>query len=101
MGRYKWEIYGRYQHEGFRHVPPISELGERDIGVSGIGIMAATMSCPPARIIVPANASRIRVSMAFASIQERVSCTARSCEARIRSSPQTGAASETDLGADR
>ena len=74
---------------------------ERDIGVSGIGIMAATMSCPPARIIVPANASRIRVSMAFASIQERVSCTARSCEARIRSSPQTGAASETDLGADR
>ena len=32
--------------EGFRQVPPISELGEGDIGVSGIGTMAAAKVTP-------------------------------------------------------
>ncbi len=36
----------RVEVEGFRQVPPISELGERDIGVSGIGTIAAARVTP-------------------------------------------------------
>ncbi|MYA05742.1 MAG: endonuclease/exonuclease/phosphatase family protein [Caldilineaceae bacterium SB0664_bin_22] len=35
--------------EGFHQVPPISELGERDIGVSGIGTMATARVIPVGR----------------------------------------------------
>ena len=39
----------RVEVEGFRQVPPISELGEQDIGVSGIGTVAAARVAPPGR----------------------------------------------------
>ena len=35
--------------EWFRQVPPISELGENDIGVSGIGTIAAARVAPRGR----------------------------------------------------
>ena len=39
----------RVEVEGFRQVQPISELGERDIGVSGIGTIAAARVAPLGR----------------------------------------------------
>ena len=39
----------RVEVEGFRQVPPISELGEGDIGVSGIGTMAVAKVTPVGR----------------------------------------------------
>ena len=39
----------RVEVQGFRQVPPISELGERDIGVSGIGTIAAARVVPLGR----------------------------------------------------
>ena len=36
----------RVEVEGFRQVPPISELGEREIGVSGIGTLATAKVTP-------------------------------------------------------
>ena len=40
------QLSDRVEVEGFRQVPPISELGERDIGVSGIGTIAAARVTP-------------------------------------------------------
>ena len=39
----------RVEVEWFRQVPPISELGENDIGVSGIGTIAAARVAPRGR----------------------------------------------------
>ena len=39
------KLSDRVEVEGFRQIPPISELGARDIGISGIGTMAA-MAAP-------------------------------------------------------
>ena len=40
------QLSDRVEVERFRQVPPISELGERDIGVSGIGTIAAARVTP-------------------------------------------------------
>ena len=39
----------RAEIEWFRQIPPISELGERDIGASGIGTMAVARVAPRGR----------------------------------------------------
>ena len=43
------QLSDRVDVERFRQVPPISELGENDIGVSGIGTMAAARVVPLSR----------------------------------------------------
>ena len=43
------QLSDRVEVEGFRQVPPISELGEGDIGVSGIGTMAVAKVTPLGR----------------------------------------------------
>ena len=43
------QLSDRVDVEGFRQVPPISELGEHDIGVSGIGTIAAARVVPLSR----------------------------------------------------
>ena len=43
------QLSDRVEVEWFRQVPPISELGECDIGVSGIGTMAAARVTPSGR----------------------------------------------------
>ena len=50
----------RVEVESFRQVPPISELGESDIAVSGIGTIAAARVTPRGR---PADDAFIAVSM--------------------------------------
>ncbi len=43
------QLSDRVEVEWFRQIPPISELGERDIGASGIGTMAAARVTPRGR----------------------------------------------------
>ena len=43
------QLSDRVDVEWFREVPPISELGEHDIGVSGIGTIAAARVTPRGR----------------------------------------------------
>ena len=43
------QLSDRVEVEGFRQVPPISELGESDIGVSGIGTLAVAKVTPLGR----------------------------------------------------
>ena len=57
----------RVRVEPFRAVPPISKLGPGDIGVSGIGTVAAARVVPENR---PPDESFIEVSM-YARIPQR------------------------------
>ena len=54
------QLSDRVDVEWFREVPPISELGEHDIAVSGIGTIAAARVTPRGR---PENEAFIAVSM--------------------------------------
>ena len=54
------QLSDRVDVEWFRAVPPISDLGEHDIGISGIGTIAAARVTPCGR---PANDAFIAVSM--------------------------------------
>ena len=54
------QLSDRVEVEWFRAVPPISELGERDIAISGIGTVAAARVTPRGR---PAEDAFIAVSM--------------------------------------